>query len=413
MPEQPRSISSEQPARPAPDWLWAAYLAVSWTWCIGMFLPVILVGEFGITGWVVFAIPNIVGAAAFGWAVRDRDHADRLLATHGRAMVVFSLVTIAFQIFFATWFFGRLNMLPAIVACLMVAGALRVLGSGRPALDRIAASAGFLISLAILGWWIVHLSQRREWSDFSSRVFIRPGAVAMGLVPVCFFGFALCPYLDLTFYAARRDMAAGSARRAFGWGFGLCFLLMIVLSLLYAPAISATLAGKPTPRFLMYLVAIHVVIQLSLTIVFHARATLEHLSERRGSVWLGGSVVTGIFIGITALAVGQVPMPAFSAVGRLDAGELAYRLFLSFYGLIFPAYAWICMAGSFRNPAPPAAAQLRIVVFAIVIAAPMFAMGFLADRPLWLIPGVALVLFARLVAWRKDADSPIMPSAGN
>ncbi|MDB5302268.1 MAG: hypothetical protein JWO87_3931, partial [Phycisphaerales bacterium] len=43
---------------------WGAFLACSWTWCIGMFLPVLLVRDFGEMGWLVFAAPNVVGAAA-------------------------------------------------------------------------------------------------------------------------------------------------------------------------------------------------------------------------------------------------------------------------------------------------------------------------------------------------------------
>ena len=44
--------------------LWALFLGVSWTWVIGMFLPVLLVRDYGMLGWIVFAVPNVVGAAA-------------------------------------------------------------------------------------------------------------------------------------------------------------------------------------------------------------------------------------------------------------------------------------------------------------------------------------------------------------
>src|SRR6266404_3216610 len=52
------------------NWLgWAVFLAVSWTWCIGMFLPVLLVRDYGLWGWIVFAVPNMIGAAAMGWVM--------------------------------------------------------------------------------------------------------------------------------------------------------------------------------------------------------------------------------------------------------------------------------------------------------------------------------------------------------
>ena len=43
------------------SFLWAFFLACSWTWCVGMFLPVLLVRNWGIWGWVVFAVPNVIG----------------------------------------------------------------------------------------------------------------------------------------------------------------------------------------------------------------------------------------------------------------------------------------------------------------------------------------------------------------
>ena len=30
-----------------PSFSWAIYLGMSWTWCIGMFLPVLLIRDFG------------------------------------------------------------------------------------------------------------------------------------------------------------------------------------------------------------------------------------------------------------------------------------------------------------------------------------------------------------------------------
>src|SRR5438105_14205353 len=84
--------------------LWAIFLACSWTWCIGMFLPVLLVRDYGVWGWVVFAVPNVIGAAAMGWTVRDAEHSRRLVGAHRLAADSFSWVTIAFQMFILLWF---------------------------------------------------------------------------------------------------------------------------------------------------------------------------------------------------------------------------------------------------------------------------------------------------------------------
>src|SRR6516165_1703113 len=93
---------------PARTLSWAALLAASWTWCIGMFLPVLLVRDYGLMGWVVFAVPNVIGAAAMGWVLRDAQASRRVVGRHAEAAGLFSLGTIAFQVFFAAWMVRRI-----------------------------------------------------------------------------------------------------------------------------------------------------------------------------------------------------------------------------------------------------------------------------------------------------------------
>ena len=82
---------------------WALFLGMSWTWCIGMFMPVLMVREWGFWGWVVFTAPNVVGAAAMGWVLRDAAASRRLVGDHLTACSAFSAVTIIFQLSFAGW----------------------------------------------------------------------------------------------------------------------------------------------------------------------------------------------------------------------------------------------------------------------------------------------------------------------
>ena len=49
---------------------WGLYLASSWTWCIGMFLPIILLERYGWQGFFMFAIPTIVSSRVLGTAAR-------------------------------------------------------------------------------------------------------------------------------------------------------------------------------------------------------------------------------------------------------------------------------------------------------------------------------------------------------
>src|SRR5205085_2291860 len=63
------------------------------------------------------------------------------------------------------------------------------------------------------------------------------------LAVVCCFGFALCPYLDATFYRAAEALAPSRRRVAFGVGFGVVFFGMIVFTLLYAKPQASAMAG--------------------------------------------------------------------------------------------------------------------------------------------------------------------------
>src|SRR3954454_24069926 len=99
---QSPQTTREQLAVPV-KWLgWAGYLGMSWTWCIGMFLPVLLVRDYDIWGWIVFAIPNVVGAAAMGW-ILTREGSEQITQHHRAAVNAFSIITIAFQLFFLIW----------------------------------------------------------------------------------------------------------------------------------------------------------------------------------------------------------------------------------------------------------------------------------------------------------------------
>ena len=81
--------------------------------------------------------------------------------------------------------------------------------------------------------------------------------------------------------------------------------------------------------------------------------------------------------------------------GSFYPGEITYRLFLSFYGLLFPAYVWLVMVPPRTRPAASYTTLLRVTALVILIAAPMFWLGFIQNRMVWLLPAVALVLLAK------------------
>ena len=107
---------------------------------------------------------------------------------------------------------------------------------------------------------------------------------------------------------------------------------------------------------------------------------------------IGG--VIGFFAGILPQAAGIfAERLAYTGLSR---GEIVYRLFLAFYGLVFPAYVWLCMLPARDGP------QLnrrKLVVFGLTlaVAGPMFWLGFIDRLMVWLVPGVGIVLLARLL----------------
>src|SRR5437773_2594477 len=138
------------------SFLWAFFLACSWTWCIGMFLPVLLVRNWGIWAWIVFAVPNIIGAAAMGFVIRSRAQSEDILINHRPAIAVFSLITIAFHIYFIYWFVADRLMGPWLLV-IPVAAFFLIWGAGRlsPQTDPAMAAIVWLLSMtafAVFAW---------------------------------------------------------------------------------------------------------------------------------------------------------------------------------------------------------------------------------------------------------------------
>ena len=65
---------------------WGIYLSCSWTWCIGMYLPVILLRDFGWPWLLAFAIPNVL--RWYWWRINGWGYAVGTLVGLAAAMVV-------------------------------------------------------------------------------------------------------------------------------------------------------------------------------------------------------------------------------------------------------------------------------------------------------------------------------------
>ncbi len=222
----PTAAAPSKGAGPSSTLGWALFLGMSWTWCIGMFAPVLLVRDYGLIAWFIFAIPNVVGAAAMGWVLARPGAADRVAWSHRGAGVFFSIVTIAFHGFFIDWIIRGLVGWIALALTPVLALAMVLVGRARRWADLALAGAVFLFSVgAIVAYGI-------NADGFTVAAEARAGSALelAALSAASVFGFALCPYLDLTFLRARQATAPRAAASAFTLGFGAFFLLMIVLT---------------------------------------------------------------------------------------------------------------------------------------------------------------------------------------
>ena len=370
---------------------WAVFLGCSWTWCIGMFLPVIFIRHLGIWGWIVFAVPNVIGAAGMGWVLRKPGQSEQIVHDHAAACSAFSAVTLAFHIFFLLWFVPRLVGLPIAACALALAALYLLITMMRQHWDLPAAAIVWIFSIAMLILFVCRSGRINIFLTSSE-----PAINAIWLAPVCIFGFFLNPYLDLTFHRARQALNATEARVAFGLGFGLFFFSMIVFTLLYAATISPLLAEDWAEHLrpaLASIIAAQMIVQAAFTISVHARSFVL-ANPKRGIVFAFLILAQGALF--LALASNLLPR-----IRGIDAGELIYLLFMALYAVIFPAYVWLCMIPGRDGVTGPTTAKVRVLLLCVIVVIPMFWMAFIETKWPWLAPGLAVILLSRFIIPRR------------
>lgn len=366
---------------------WGAFLGASWTWVIGMFLPVLLIRDFGPSAWFIFAIPNVLGAAAMGWFIRSREHSEAFVANHHAACKAFSLVTIAFHVYVMLWLppklIGPLGASIAFGIAMLVLVPIFTTTLRATTLAFAALIFSVLIAVALAGMnaltWPSRLETPASTIDLVS------------LAAVCTLGFLTCPYLDLTFHrASQASRTTGESRIAFGVGFGGFFCAMIVLTLFYATVLLAGRGGGAA----LALIGVHVCVQAIFTIGMHAASFRRVTDASQSSKALAASVIVPV---LAALAIRHFEHGA-APVGPaqpLIAGEYVYRTFMAFYGLLAPAYVWVCVR---RADEPPRIDALRIAAIAVVVATPFFWIGFMHGSMRWSLAGVLAIAIGWIFA---------------
>ena len=261
---------------------------------------------------------------------------------------------------------------------------------------RVVALLVLAGSLAAATWWLWHLpvtAGQMMPARLGSRDLV-------WLAPVCAFGFGLCPYLDLTFHTARQKAPGWAGSSAFVLGFCVFFMVMILLTVLYAVPLLANGSGNVQPGMLAGPMLVHVSVQLVFTIMLH-KGWIEAEPSPAGPKAPANASLLALVAGVAA-AFGSHKIPN---VGGLPGPEVMYRGFMAFYGLVFPAYVWLCVICG-RAGSGPGVRQLLVFAGAVCVAAPMYWMGFIEGQTVWLGPGVFVVLAAGAVS-REQARKTV------
>jgi len=360
--------------------LWGAYLACSWTWCIGMFLPALLLRDMGWGGFLIFAIPNVLGAAAMGWILKSRIDSVHFVEKHPAAIWWFSATTLAFHFFWILWLFHFVWTAFSIPTPYLagVAGLVSLFAilSGRASRKEklpLVAVALLIFSLGVLlaTFCIPDLQNANAAQISSAAKTLAP----LWMLPVMCFGFLLCPYLDITFHHARQQLdTQKNGRLGFTLGFVGFFAFMILLTTRYAGVMTGTLDGASfVPTVTPWLAAgllTHILCQWIFTVCVHLDRirTLPEAQSKRPLLW-----IMILLAGIIGVFATQIP-----AYAGLTGGELIYRTFMSAYGLAFPAY----------------------VLYRVVRKKPASLPTMWI--PLWLLPGMALVILGAFLRRRTN-----------
>lgn len=386
---------------------WGLYLASSWTWCIGMFLPIVLLRWWGWPGFLAFAVPNVIGCSLFGY-VLNPDSSVRFMKRFRSWIMVFAAATIAYQM----WFLhdlARANN-SGVLWVLMVLLALALAG---------VRAGSRMLPIAWLAWPI------------SVVLFVAMGSGSLASLPTTgtlpplslawagpfmALGFLLCPYLDPTFHLA---LQRSPSRHAFAV-FGITFAAM----LLFTAAMFDPTTGLVTTSAPMWMgvsvITWQWIMQCGFTIgahvdAVHAFARGPDARDPRSTVMRAGA--RAVLIATVAAVAGLVlllvlkalepELPALASTllppagASATTGEATYLRWLGLYGVLFPA---IVLLGLRRVP-------LGVQATAIFGAALLAEFGMIGGRTHLLGVAVLVVILAALWPSRQERETAEIPAA--
>ena len=360
-----------------------------------MFLPIMLVRDFGFWGWFAFAVPNVLGAAAMGFILSPQ-RSQTVVEKHSDACLRFSDVTLAFHGFVLGWLYSQMFGWAVVVLALLLVIGLT------PAMRDQAKAVGIAVKITLISLAVFVCGLIFGWPAAWVDVFSHAQPLRLPLSDVWVFalasvtGFALCPYLDLTFHRARQNTAPGEGRTAFAIGFGVVFLLMIVFSLAYAGMLQplVTQYGSITiPTQWVAVLMIHLTLQVVFTMGLHSR---EVIARRGEGSWLRLALIVAVGLLLGVITHRTPSEVAGGMIHHITPGEVFYRCFLLAYGIAFPAYVFLCMIPMWFGK-PSMLVRSTMWIIATAAALPFGYVGFVMSKTPWILGVLLVLIVARLL----------------
>lgn len=386
-----------------PRWLqYSFYLGCSWLWCIGAFFPLILLRDYGPIALTAFTLFNILGAAAFGFyfstspASPDSSAAlntssitskqQFFLYQHKTMMTLFSAVTVLFQLFFVVWLSRFLEWPWLGLLMLLLIG---IIYRADSFITSIAIGL-FIVSLICFFVYqqpleAVNADSIRESLNSENTFYSSPWHVVIPLA----LGFIFSPYLDVTFHRAFSQ--SDKPRLTFFIGFGILFFVLLGFVFIYASGLAPLFFNEGTFSVALYPVIIFILLQTAFTAAIHLREYSRTLANTppTSMFW----VYVGIFavvIGIIFYKLSDMNFSDNAAISlNTNFGEIIYKCFLFFYGLIFPAYLLLFRSSLSRKK--------TFYIIALSVLSPCYALGFLLGVEYTYALSIAMVILACIV----------------
>ncbi|MCH2138582.1 MAG: hypothetical protein MK074_05980 [Phycisphaerales bacterium] len=351
---------------------WSLYGASAWVWCIGMFLPVLMLQWYGWSGFLLVSIPNVLGAMGVGLLLRRSSNSREFCAKHVVPMRWFIIATITFHTIFLTmagsWLLEDGFGLPIDNPWILPLGAWAVAWAIAHLPTKVWPWLGTIA-------WItsVWLLWTRTPEGFAELTWSgsRPHVDLLWYAPVFAFGFLLCPWLDGPFHRTLQQTNTGWAFVLLGPAFGL---------MLFVTASYWTLE----PGNLLLPILVHLIVQSIFTMAANTRELMPHgvTGGQTGFVML-------LPLAGPVLAVGGAALASTQWDDAIDT----YLRYMVLFGLIFPAIVlYFCT----RRPWPRTARRIMTFVVLVVAACAASEAGLIQRwHPAWAAVAVGVLLIPR------------------